>query len=231
MNRRPRRPRTTNSRRRRPASSRVSIGQAAYPTRATRQYAAAYSRSTDINVVSPHWPNRPAGFIRVKRFSSSDLSFTSSTSASTGTGYYVTLDGVAGYSDFTSLFDQYRIVSFIVEGVSATDTANGVSFIIAPDYDDASNSTYDNLLQYSSAVRIPWGKNFSVAVPRPAIDGAVFATGSATRTGLNLRAPWIDCGAADVQHFGFKVASPATPAGARTLTLQISAIIEFRGTR
>jgi hypothetical protein len=217
---------TTRPRRRQGASTSNSY----MPHRASRNYAPSYTRTTDINVVTPAFPNSMAGHMKVKRYCSNEVLFTSSTTLEVDLAFYFSLDGLAGYTDFTNLFDQYRITSVIIEGIPTTSDPNGQSIIISPDYDDATSTSYSTLLQYSSAVRVPWGRTFTIAVPRPAVDASVYATGSSTRVALNQRSPWIDCGATDVQHFGLKLASLATPT-VQTVRLQAAYIIEFRQVR
>lgn len=192
---------------------------------------APYGRATDINVVTPMFRANPVGRIQVKRFSTNDLSLSSSTTVEVNQSYYFSLDGMAGFGDFTALFDQYRIEKIICEAIPSTDTPNGVAMIVAPDYDDATAPTYAGLLQYSSAVRVPFGKQWTVVVNRPGVDVNAFATGSASRAGVNLRSPWLDCGATDIQHYGLKVSMPPTPSGVRTYNFQFSYVATFRAVR
>lgn len=223
-------PRRSRSRRSRAPRSRraTAIGHLRVPNKVGT---APYGRSTDINTVVPRPTNGPVGYLRIKRASASALLFTSSTTVDVLASYYFTLDGMAGYTDFTALFDQYKINSVWVEAVPSSDQLNGEVLNIAIDYDDATATSVSNLLQYNSLVRVPYGKTFTVPINRPAVDVLANATGSATRAAVNRRSPWLDCGAADVQHYGLKIGSSPTPAGARTYNLMFFYDVTFRAVR
>jgi len=166
----------------------------------------------------------------VKRFSSVDTVITTSTTLEVDQSYYFTLDGIAGYTDFTGLFDQYRIVDIVAEAVPNSDTPCGVGMLVSPDYDDSASATYSQLLQYSAAVRIPVGKTFTCHIRRPAVDMLAYATGAGTRVGVCRRSPWLDCASSDIQHFGLKIAIPATPSVYK-YNIQFTFYMHFRMAR
>lgn len=163
---------------------------------------------------------------RVSRYSSSTLSFVTSTSVEVNQPIYFTLDSVAGSSDFTALYDQYRITSVDVELMPSNEGLTSGALVIAPDYDDATATNVNSLLQYASAKRFPVGKPIFLHIAGPAVDATVFGTSGAA-PGLNLRSPWIDCGKADVQHYGLKLASTVTGTSF-TFQVMVRYHLEFR---
>ncbi len=164
--------------------------------------------------------------ITIARYSASTTSFTTSTTVETNQAFYFTLDSVAGSSDFTALYDQYRILGVEIEMLpSGSDITSG-SICIAPDFDDATATNLSSLLQYSKALRYPVGKPIFLKVNQPCVDVTVFGTGGAA-PGVNLISPWIDCGKADVQHYGLKIAASVV-GNATVYQIMIRYILQFR---
>jgi hypothetical protein len=166
----------------------------------------------------------------INRWTAGPLSFVTSTTVETLTALYFTLDGVSGATEFTALYDQYRLLGVNVELFPSSDTMVGGSIYAASDYDDAAApASVGAMTQYSSAVRFPPGKPIVLKSDKLAVDVSVFGT-SGSAPGVNLRSPWIDCGKSDVQHFGIKLAATATTAVV-TYTINVRYTMQFRNIR
>ncbi len=166
--------------------------------------------------------------ITVHRYSANTFSIVASAGADVTGALYFTLDSVAGSSDFTSLYDQYRIAGVEVELFWGTDALTPGQIYLAPDYDDATTVSVANLLQYSACKRFPIGKNIFLRMDRLACDLSVYGT-SGSAPGRVVYNPWLDCGKPDVQHFGLKYGIPAGPNF--TATVMVRYKLQFRQVR
>lgn len=137
-----------------------------------------------------------------------------STSASEGLySFSFTLADVADYTNYVSVWDQYKIVGvdiviLPVTNLSPAGTSPAYAFLyIAPDYDDATapaNST--TMLSYSSLAVVGPCEKYSFTI-RPSVDIATTTSAASAITGsMAIESPWIDCSESDVTHYGIKAA-------------------------
>jgi hypothetical protein len=134
----------------------------------------------------------------------------SATNVETTGAYYFTLDSLPSYTDFTSLFDQYRIAQVTVRFIpvvapfgASTTAALLPDLHTVIDYDDAvAPATVDVMRQYGTHSVAPNQVYFErVLTPRYAV-----ASYSGTFTSYSL-APvftWIDSNSPSVQYYGVK---------------------------
>lgn len=122
-------------------------------------------------------------------------------------------DAMPNFTDFTSLFDQYKIRNMkvtLIPRYSETPIATGVgtslgsSVITVLDRDDDTAPTSINdLCQYTNMRQTKGGKNHmrswrpTVKVPVLGLSGTDYSVKSA---------PWIDAASTDVKHYGLKYA-------------------------
>lgn len=121
---------------------------------------------------------------------------------------YFSLNALHEVSDYTNLFDQYRIAALRVE--FQFDKTGGEVGTVTPmpmlssviDYDDYTALVDENdYLQYSTYKRTPLNYRHKRYF-KPRVAGALY---QAVGTGYsNLRSPWIDCASTSVQHYGIK---------------------------
>lgn len=131
---------------------------------------------------------------------------------------YFTLDMLPGYTEFTALFAQYKILKLTLSFMPyqritmATVAANGNQCVGAQhysylDYEDAtvpaaSLAGLNQVRQETGVKRKDYFRGFRRSVvPRlaiPVFSGGVFSDYT------NAPADWIDSASPDVQHFGFK---------------------------
>lgn len=168
-------------------------------------------------------------------------------------GYYSvcfthTLADIANYSEFTSLFDQYKIVGVKISIVplcnsvntgdasSAVDTASLVYQCL--DFDDgspfsASLTGIQDIQQRANFRRTVGYKSISrYYKPRILMLGTVSAGG---QNAINPKAQWTDCGNANVVHYGskfiFQVYSNSVATVHIPFDIQMQYYVLFKGAR
>lgn len=145
------------------------------------------------------------------------------------------LSALPAYTEYTALFDQYRInkvkVTFMPRANSADvgSTAGLVKFFSVIDYDDADAPTnLTDLLQYENLKTTRCISDHSrVLAPRFATE--VYQ--SAIATGYSARRGWLDCDNPSIQHFGLKWCWQQLPAGAQSMDLKVDYYLSFKGTK
>lgn len=132
-----------------------------------------------------------------------------------------TLSNVAQYTDFTNLFDQYRIdrilVQFFPTWTSKDAPVNATnSFVptmcVAPDWDDS--TVPGSLAELNAKPEVQYhrtDKPFSVWV-KPHVDTEIYRTAVTTGYG-NMKNAWIDSASSDIPHYGLKYAILGNGAG------------------
>lgn len=128
------------------------------------------------------------------------------------------LSQLPNHSEFTSLFDSYRINMVKVELIPQFDNANVGSItstnVISQnysvlDYDDiAVPTSMDTLMQYQNLKRTPSTKVIKRLI-KPRFATEMFNTGIATAYGP--RRGWIDCNYDTVEHYGMKFGFTSNP--------------------
>jgi hypothetical protein len=141
-----------------------------------------------------------------------ESAFNSSSTVPSYLGLTPTLSSFNGYSNYTALFDQYRIEQLEVwmEPV-IVPTTNGNTLATCVDLDDANTPTaVATVTDHPGAlVGLSMAARYHKWVPHVAV--AAYSGTFASFT--NAVAPWIDSASSAVQHYGFKVAcaSVGTP--------------------
>jgi len=162
------------------------------------------------------------------------LTILSANTGVTANGFTFALSNLPNYTEFTSLFDQYRIlqasVSFLPYSNSSQSGTVNSSFpgIIgsAVDYDDASLPAQTDLQQYESYKRNSCYVEFVRTIkPRLAIatyNGSTF-TGYA-----NKYAQWIDANSPGVPHYGLKTVITGSTYTASTPIYEVEVQLTFQ---
>lgn len=126
----------------------------------------------------------------------------------TGFGYAVLLQNLPNYTEFTALFNQYRIMQVDVEYVLQTQLISGafprLSYCV--DYNDNTNPTSeDQILQYENAsvcnfsqMKTVFKRSYVPRIALPAYQGA-FTAYTTSPPGT-----WVDCDNPGVLHYGWK---------------------------
>jgi hypothetical protein len=134
-------------------------------------------------------------------------------------GFRFTLDSLTSYSEFSNLFEEFRIIR--VEAIYRTSNALIPligKILTCIDYDDSAALPLSALQQYQTAqVNSPREDFTRVIKPRVSLEVYQGATSGYTST-PNI---WLDSSNPSIAHFGFKLSLPAQVSGASaTPTLQ-----------
>lgn len=137
-----------------------------------------------------------------------------------GAGFLYRLNNVVNVSDFTNLYDQYKIISvkhhFKWSNISQTDDilSNPPVLQYFTDHDDATNPTHLELLERSATRSFAMRPNkvYSIGI-RPAVLSEVYRS-SVTTGYVPKWGQYLDMGNNDIPHYGLKVgwSYPATTA-------------------
>lgn len=149
------------------------------------------------------------------------------------------LQNVPNNSEFTALYDQYKITAIKYQilprgnvaeiGTSATQGNMGRVFSVL-DYDDSNApSSFNDMIQYQNCKVTPSTVTHTRYLkPRFNLDilsGSVGVTANAPRTG------WIDCTNADVKHRGVKIGIQAPTNATVTYDLMVTYYLAFKNVR
>lgn len=175
-------------------------------------------------------------------------SFNLQTATSTGT-FAFTLNAVPNYTEFTNLFDKYRIVKATINfrsnsqpqacGLTAAGTTTGYgggTFYYVTDYDDADAITLNDIEQY------PGRRSFLIGDQKahtitcyPAFAKQIYQ--SAIATGYGPGRGYVDCTYPNIPHFGVKwfwqpyAIDPVTPQPVAVLNWDITYVLAFKDQR
>lgn len=176
-------------------------------------------------------------FKRMVKISDVTASFNSTTGVSTNiSGTYVFgLDAVPNSTEFTSLYDQYKIrgvkLSIVPSGNTyMTSTVSGATgqygfgrINSVLDYDDSAPPVSENeLLQYMTLKQTPgWKTHTRFIKPKVQFSVANDDAGGTVASAAPRGNCWLDCGNPSVDHLGIKLWIPApvnNPATGNTST-------------
>jgi len=147
----------------------------------------------------------------------------SSSSASALFQLYFSLAQLNSYTDFTGLFDQYRIsrvrirvyfsqTQSLATLQTSTTTPNNNTALMCyqvVDYDDAATTSLANLIQYENCEsKLCLGKVTDIVI-KPRI--AVAAYSGTFTSYANVKNQWLDSASPNVQYYGFKLGIDLTP--------------------
>lgn len=142
--------------------------------------------------------------------------FPQSTGGIVSTAYAFSLADLSGYTEFTNLFDQYRITKIAMAFIPQSNaiplsSSPGGLLTTAIDYDD--NTALGNegaILQYESAVSTPvYSSNRRTFRPRIAV--AAYSGAFTSYANMDAKT-WLDAASASVLYYGLKaIISQANP--------------------
>lgn len=119
-----------------------------------------------------------------------------------------------GYTEFEALYDQYKIEKVVLKfeykhnssqvGAAFNTGAPTPTIFYFEDHDDATNTNFNDWKQRAAYSR-KWNLStpFVYTVKNPTVLMDVLRE-STVSSSVVKRAPWIDCGITNVNHYGFK---------------------------
>jgi hypothetical protein len=146
----------------------------------------------------------------------------------TSAGISFTLNSAPTYSNFTSVFDQYRLcmvrLKFTWYGITGTNP--NPPLITCIDYDDATTPTLEQqVADRPSSMTVPPGVSFErVLVPH----AATAAYGGAFTSFANKAMLWADSASPGVIWYGLKYYLPAAVTAQVAWNVQITMHVQFK---
>lgn len=160
----------------------------------------------------------------------------SNTGVSSGYGYSFSLAALPNASEFTTLYDQYRIkqVKFklLPRGNSSdvgTQNNLGSLFSVIDRDDAAAPGNINTLLQYQNMKQTRSSQShtriFRLTFNTSALDSAGVPLGNKVTTG------WIDCASSTVPHYGLKLWNEVSTANTVVYDAIVTVAIDFKNVR
>jgi len=155
-------------------------------------------------------------------------------------GYGLTLSNVTNHTDFTNLYDQYKIEKIrftlmprqnITTGVGALQVASAPVFSVI-DFDDANTPTsIAQLMQYQN-LKTTKGTSTHSRVYKPGVQVQTQNSGGGAAFGMTRKSPWLDCADDTVQHNAVKFALQAPTGGVSiSYDLKVDVFLAFKNVR
>lgn len=156
-----------------------------------------------------------------------------SSSVDVSQSYQFVLSSLPGYTDFTDLFDEYKIdkvkITWMPDTQQSLENAGigGTTCFTALDFDDSATVLLSGLQQYETCQLHNALRPFTrTVVPRFAV-GAY----SGAFTSYKNTSGWIDVASTSVIHYGIKVCLPQQSGSPNTYTPVMEMWVSFRHTR
>jgi len=157
---------------------------------------------------------------------------TTSNVSFTGRGISFSLADLPNASEFTTLFDQYKIDKIevlMIPSVTQSTAASPMSGLTVTevDYDDANTpASLDEMYQSENhQLHTP-----TSSIARSFVPSIAIAAYSGAFTSYAQKTGWIDCASSNVAHYGFKIGCGIC-SSAYTYTINARLHLSFRGTR
>lgn len=174
----------------------------------------------------------PAGAQRIQRFTrtSEDLISVPASGGAVGVKVYK-LSDMPGYTDFTNLYDVYRIkriyVTFVPPSLMTAKT-DAALLRYAVDLNDATNPTRDIINTYESVRKFNIANGLSSTFSfQPAANYRLTGNVDATSTGSTL-SPWINTSSPDIVHYGIKYVADSG-SNIANIKVLITWVVECKG--
>lgn len=187
----------------------------------------------------PRSLRQPVQYFKRSTYSSGFIS--NSTTQDIHNNYFFTLNSIPGVSDFTGLYDQYRINavkwtliprgnnSDITPGSGSTSSANSVGIFSCLDYDDSTNLTsITQYLQYQNNKMTRTHQQHSRYL-KPKINAQIVNNVTSV-SAVNMKG-WLDITASDVPHYGIKYCLQQAPSSVQQFDLKVDYYIAFKCVR
>lgn len=161
---------------------------------------------------------------------------TTTAGADSFVGLNFRLSQVPNVTDFTNLYDQYKICGVKLEVIPQFDNAQVATpatnivtqnFHVT-DYDDSTTPpNMDALMQHQDVKRVPSTRIIKKYI-KPCFASQIFNTGITSTYGA--RRGWIDCATPDTEHYGMKFGFTSNP-NAMRYGLRMTFYLAFKQVR
>lgn len=162
---------------------------------------------------------------------------TTSTSVETLGAYSFQLSDLVNYTEFTNLFDEFKINSVCLKFFpsltmkSTQQVSNGV-FVCAIDKNDGNaTGAVSEVLQNDDCIVVDVCQNNTFIIDSPRMNVSSQTNNTPTFAGLTSATGWVNNTTPSVQHFGFRYGIPAMPGGAITINVLAIFDVSFRSTK
>lgn len=149
--------------------------------------------------------------------------------------YAFQLSAVASASEYTNLYDMYKISAvkwtLMPRGNSAEagTNNNNTKVLTVLDYDDDDTPTsIDQLCQYETCKTTNLSRDHSRYL-KPKFAKMIYKT--AATTGYGVGSGWVDCNSTDIPHYGVKYCLLRTTSGTVVYDLKVTYYLQFKGVR
>lgn len=154
-----------------------------------------------------------------------------STTQDVNVSYIGQLSQVPNYTEFTNMFDLYKIKAikwrFMPRANSAEAGTNQglVKMFTAIDYDDNTPVNIGGIMQYESLKTTNTSQDH-VRYVKPRISSQVFQ--AAPNPAYSSTRNWLDCDFPSVPHYGLKLVLQQLPAGTQSFDIQVTYYLAFK---
>lgn len=140
------------------------------------------------------------------------------------------------YSEFTNLFDQYKIKNWFIEIVPRWDSQEMSSPALPTLYwyydldDSVTPADFDEIMQRANVHRAMINKPIRIYSKAPCV--ALETYRSAVTTAYSTRkSPWLDINYPDVPHYGIKFAVQGLPSSSFIVDVRVGVTFHTKGVR
>lgn len=154
-----------------------------------------------------------------------------STTSDTGGALIGQLNQVPGYTEFTSLFDQYKIMAMKIRLSPRADSAEIgtnqglIKVFTAIDYDGGTAPTNIAGILQNESLKVSKANRDHVRYFRPRYN---VNTTAVAGTGYKSTRGWLDCDNASVAHHGLQFVIQQLPAGVQSWDIVVTYYLAFK---
>lgn len=189
-----------------------SLGKTFRRRRAARRKAASRAMRPTRAIVPRYRGGLKPNFLTVTRVVEG-TSITASSSGAYATGLSFNINGLPDLTDFTTLFDQYKLNGIQIQfipNITSNDMNPVSTYYELPNFhtiidrdDEIAPANLNVMMQYPSYKRTR-GHQVHTRYFRPSLAQTIFKTSSTTGTS-QVGPKWLDCADPTIPHYGMKV--------------------------
>jgi len=192
------------------------------------KYLRIMARKDETDLMSPTVPDMQPMRLKKDKVYTFSRSYSQDLSASgvgpTVSSYAFTLTQLPNYTDFTTLFDQYRILQVEFRFINTYGDGEFPGQIYsAIDYDDDNAVSITDILQYETLQITNLSRPF-YRVLQPKSADIVYNGNLTVAYGQSNQPKWIDVASPGVPHYGVKLSIPTITGAPNSISLGLIAV-------